>query len=56
MDLGEMIDRNIRHIDDLGRVVIPKVIRNQVHITEGDALQVIANNDGTITLRKVMGE
>ena len=44
--------QNIRRIDDLGRVVIPKEIRRAVDITEGDPLVVTANDDGSITLRK----
>ncbi len=30
----------VRHIDDLGRVVIPKAIRQKFNIDEGDALKI----------------
>lgn len=43
---------NVRRIDDLGRVVIPKPIRMAAGINEGDPLQIIVNDDGSITLRK----
>jgi AbrB family looped-hinge helix DNA binding protein len=41
-----------RQIDDIGRIVIPKSIRKMQGIQEGDTFEIIANNDGTITLRK----
>lgn len=41
----------IRHIDDLGRVVIPKELRRAVNIHEGDSFEVFATSDGTIILR-----
>lgn len=42
---------NYREIDKLGRVVIPKDIRNHLHIEPGDILRVSADND-SITIRK----
>ena len=41
----------VRRIDDLGRVVVPKEIRNSMGIREGDALE-ICTIDGGIVLRK----
>lgn len=41
----------VRRIDDLGRVVIPKEIRQNYHIKEGDPLE-IYTGDGGITLKK----
>lgn len=41
----------IRRIDDLGRVVIPKEIRRNMHIQEGDPLEISTASDG-IVLRK----
>lgn len=41
----------IRHIDDLGRVVIPKEIRRTLAIREGDALE-IYTTDGGVLFRK----
>ena len=35
----------IRRIDDLGRIVIPRVIREQVGIKEGDPIEIIADGD-----------
>lgn len=35
----------IRRIDDLGRVSIPKEIRKQVGIEEGDPLEIILDGD-----------
>ena len=40
-----------RRIDDLGRVVIPKVIRKRIGIEEGDSLEIFVN-DEEIILRK----
>ena len=42
----------VRRIDDLGRVVIPKVIRKLAAIEEGDELQ-ISYLDGVITIERV---
>lgn len=41
----------VRRIDDLGRVVIPKEIRRDMHIQEGDPLEISITSDG-IVLRK----
>lgn len=41
----------IRRIDDLGRVIIPKEIRNTLHIQEGDALEIFVENN-MICLKK----
>lgn len=41
----------IRRIDDLGRVVIPKEIRRNLGIREGDPLEFFVEN-GCICLRK----
>lgn len=35
----------IRRIDDLGRVVIPKEIRNNMRIKEGDPLEIFIENN-----------
>ena len=35
----------VRRIDDLGRVVIPKEIRRNLKIREGDPLEIIINDD-----------
>lgn len=36
----------IRRIDDLGRVIIPKEIRRNVGIREGDPLEIFLHEDG----------
>ena len=38
----------IRRIDDLGRVVIPREIRKQLLIKEGDQLEIFVNKDEII--------
>lgn len=40
----------IRRIDDLGRVVIPKEIRNSLGLKEGTPLEFFTNRDGEIIL------
>jgi AbrB family looped-hinge helix DNA binding protein len=42
----------IRRIDDLGRVAIPKEIRRQLRIREGDPLEIFVDRDGYILLKK----
>lgn len=44
----------IRSVDDLGRVVIPKEIRRNLGIAEGDSLDILASSEGAILLRKVV--
>jgi len=41
----------VRRIDDLGRVVIPKILRSDMHINEGDPLEIYLRN-GEIVIRK----
>ena len=41
----------IRRIDDLGRIVIPKEIRRNMGLNDGEALEIDYNN-GTISIRK----
>ena len=42
----------VRRIDDLGRIVIPKEIRRNLDIKEGDPLEINTTYEGTITIRK----
>ncbi|MCR4962736.1 MAG: stage V sporulation protein T [Firmicutes bacterium] len=42
----------VRRIDDLGRVVIPKEIRRNLRIREGDPLEIFVDRDGGIILKK----
>ena len=41
----------VRRIDDLGRIVIPKEIRRNMHIREGDAMEMFLE-DNCICLKK----
>ena len=41
----------VRRIDDLGRVTIPKEIRRNMGLNDGDALEITYNN-GTVSIRK----
>lgn len=38
----------VRRIDDLGRIVIPKEIRRNYKINEGDSLEIFVDNNGII--------
>lgn len=42
----------VRHIDELGRIVIPKEIRKTLRIHEGESLEVFIDNQDNIILRK----
>ena len=41
----------VRRIDDLGRVVIPKAIRQALRIREGDPLEILTDGE-VILIRK----
>ena len=42
----------VRRIDDLGRVVIPKEIRRQMRIREGDPLEIYTTNEGGVCFKR----
>ena len=42
----------IRGIDDLGRVVIPKELRRNINVKEGDHFEIFATTNGEIIMRK----
>lgn len=42
----------VRRIDDLGRVIIPKEIRRNMRIREGDPLEIYVSKDGEVILKK----
>ena len=42
----------VRRIDDLGRVVIPKEIRRNLHIREGDPMEIYLLEDGGCVFKK----
>lgn len=43
----------IRRIDDLGRIVIPRKIREEMGITEGTQFEIEKDSWDTITIKKV---
>lgn len=42
----------VRRMDDLGRVVIPKEIRRQMGIKEGDPLEIFTTHEGGVCFKK----
>ena len=42
---------NIRRIDDLGRIVIPKEIRKQLKVNESDPFEIFMTKEGEIVLK-----
>ena len=42
----------IRRIDELGRIVIPKEIRKNLRIKEGESLEIYVDNEDRIILKK----
>ena len=42
----------IRRVDDLGRIAIPKDIRRQLEIKEGQPMEVGIDNEGRVVLQK----
>lgn len=45
MVINLKLNSNIRKIDELGRIVIPKDIRKKLHIYENDMLEIYINDD-----------
>lgn len=43
----------VRRIDDLGRIVIPKEIRRNLRIREGDSLEIYTDGNASIILKEV---
>lgn len=43
----------IRRIDDLGRIVIPKEIRRELHLNTGDQLAISVRGSDEISMRKL---
>lgn len=42
----------VRRIDDLGRIVIPKELRRNLRIREGDSIEIFTDGTNSIILRK----
>lgn len=41
-----------KKIDDIGRIAIPKDVRRALRWMGGDEIEIIPNDDGSVTLRK----
>ncbi len=41
----------VRRIDDLGRIIIPKEIRQNLKIKEGDPLEIFTTTDGEVIFK-----
>ena len=46
----------IRRMGDLGRIVIPKEIRENLGIEEGTPMEIMVNDEGNIVLKKYICE
>lgn len=42
----------VRKVDELGRIVIPKELRDKLNIDNGDSLEVYTQPNGAIVLKK----
>lgn len=42
----------VKKMDDIGRIVIPRDIRNTLRWMGGDEIEIILNNDNTILLQR----
>lgn len=42
----------VKKIDDIGRITIPRDLRRGLRWMDGDEIEIIDNNDGTLLLRK----
>lgn len=42
----------VRHLDELGRIVIPKEIRKNLRINEGDLVEIFVDEKESVVLRK----
>lgn len=43
----------IRHLDDLGRIVLPKEFRAKVGIEDGEAFEIFSDNKGNFYIKRV---
>lgn len=41
----------VRRLDDLGRIVIPKEIRNRYKLREGDPMEIYATDEGVMLMK-----
>ena len=43
---------SVRRIDNLGRIIIPKEVRKELRISEGNQIEIFTYKDGSIILKK----
>lgn len=43
----------IRHLDDLGRIVLPKEFRDKVGIEDGEAFEIFSDKKGNFYIKRV---
>lgn len=48
--------RVVCHVDGLGRIKIPKFVRNELNIDKGQRVELVYNQDNTFTLRLLKQE
>lgn len=48
--------RVVCHVDSLGRIKIPKFVRNELNIDKGQRVELVYNHDQTFTLRLLTQE
>ena len=46
----------VRRVDDIGRIVIPKDVRKQLNIKEGDVFELWLDKNNNIVLKKYKNE
>ena len=49
-EIKEEVIKNTLKIDEIGRIVIPKAVRDMLHISSGEISFYVDTNKGTITL------
>lgn len=42
----------VRKLDSLGRIVLPKSLRRQLNIKEGDSIEMFVDDEGNVVLDK----
>jgi AbrB family transcriptional regulator (stage V sporulation protein T) len=53
LEVNEMKETGVvRHLDELGRIVIPKEIRRNLRMNEGDLLEIFVDDKESVVLKK----
>lgn len=50
---GHASTGEMRRIDDMGRIVVPKGVRSLLHVSGGDIVEFFVDNDGAVFIQKV---